>query len=88
MISASLLFVIYLIVGYLLALSIKEQLIETRINGIIAMTYINNILVFVVAERFFDIETAALAAFYNIPYYAGLLILRVKYSRRRNQESK
>src|SRR5918995_2296069 len=88
MISASLLFVIYLIVGYLLALSIKEQLIATRINGIIAMTYINNILVFVVAERFFDIETAALAAFYNIPYYAGLLILRVKYSRRRNQESK
>src|SRR5919107_1541237 len=80
--------VIYLIVGYLLALSIKEQLIATRINGIIAMTYINNILVFVIAERFFNIETAALAAFYNIPYYAGLLILRVKYSRRRNQESK
>jgi len=88
MISASLLFVIYLIVGYLLALSIKEQLIATRINGIIAMTYINNILVFVIAERFFDIETAALAAFYSIPYYVGLLVLRVKYSRRRNQESK
>jgi BASS family bile acid:Na+ symporter len=45
------------------------------------MTYINNILVFVVAERFFDIETAALAALYNIPYYVGLLILRMKYSR-------
>ena len=88
MISASLLFVIYLLVGYLLALSIKEQLIATRINGIIAMTYINNILVFVVAERFFDIETAALAAFYNIPYYVGLLVLRANYSRRRNRESK
>jgi BASS family bile acid:Na+ symporter len=90
LISASILFVIYLIVGYLLvlALSVKEQLIATRINGIIAMTYINNILVFVVAERFFDIETAALAAFYNIPYYVGLLVLRVKYSRWENQESK
>jgi len=88
LISASLLFVLYLLVGYLLALSIKGQLIATRINGIIAMTYINNILVFVVAERFFDIETAALAALYNIPYYVGLLILRMKYSRCRNQESK
>ncbi|HEU4445405.1 MAG TPA: arsenic resistance protein [Nitrososphaeraceae archaeon] len=81
LISASLLFVLYLLVGYLLALSIKGQLITTKINGIIAMTYINNILVFVVAERFFDIETAALAALYNIPYYVGLLILRMKYSR-------
>ena len=81
LISASLLFVLYLLVGYLLALSIKGQLIATRINGIVAMTYINNILVFVVAERFFDIETAALAALYNIPYYVGLLILRMKYSR-------
>ena len=81
LIAASLLFVLYLLVGYLLALSIKGQLIATRINGIIAMTYINNILVFVVAERFFNIETAALAALYNIPYYVGLLILRMKYSR-------
>ena len=88
LISASLLFALYLLVGYLLALSIKGQLITTRINGIIAMTYINNILVFVVAERFFDIETAALAALYNIPYYVGLLVLRMKYSRCRNQESK
>jgi BASS family bile acid:Na+ symporter len=88
LISASLLFVLYLLVGYLLALSIKGQLIATRINGIVAMTYINNILVFVVAERFFDIETAALAALYNIPYYVGLLVLRMKYSRCRNQESK
>lgn len=88
LISASLLFVLYLLVGYLLALSIKGQLITTKINGIIAMTYINNILVFVVAERFFDIETAALAALYNIPYYVGLLVLRMKYSRCRNQESK
>ena len=88
LISASLLFALYLLVGYLLALSIKGQLITTRINGIIAMTYINNILVFVVAERFFDIETAALAALYNIPYYVGLIVLRMKYSRGGNQESK
>jgi BASS family bile acid:Na+ symporter len=88
LISASLLFVIYLLVGYLLALSIKGQLMATRINGIVAMTYINNILVFVVAERFFGIETAALAGLYNIPYYVGLLVLRVKYSRYGNQDPK
>jgi len=88
LISASLLFVIYLLVGYLLALFVNDKSVATRINGIVAMTYINNILVFVVAERFFGIETAALAAFYNIPYYAGLLVLRVKYSRYGDQESK
>jgi BASS family bile acid:Na+ symporter len=86
--SASLLFVIYLLVGYLLALFVNDKSVATRINGIVAMTYINNILVFVVAERFFGIETAALAAFYNIPYYVGLLVLRIKYSRYRRQESK
>ena len=88
LISASLLFVIYLVVGYLLALFVNDKSVATRINGIVAMTYINNILVFVVAERFFGIETAALAAFYNIPYYVGLLVLRTKYSRYRGQESK
>jgi|GEM_PF-196983 bile acid:Na+ symporter, BASS family len=88
LISASLLFVIYLMVGYLLALFVNDKSVATRINGIVAMTYINNILVFVVAERFFGIETAALAAFYNIPYYVGLLVLRIKYSRYRGQESK
>ena len=88
LISASLLFVIYLLVGYLLALFVNDKSVATRINGIVAMTYINNILVFVVAERFFGIETAALAAFYNIPYYVGLLVLRTKYSRYRGQESK
>jgi BASS family bile acid:Na+ symporter len=88
LISASLLFVIYLLVGYLLSLFVKDKSVSTRINGIVAMTYINNILVFVVAERFFGIETAALAAFYNIPYYVGLLVLRIKYSRYRGQESK
>ena len=41
-----------------------------------------------VAERFFGIETAALAGFYNIPYYVGLLVLRVKYSRYGNQDHK
>jgi bile acid:Na+ symporter, BASS family len=88
LVSASLLFVIYMLVGYLLALAVKGKSVSTKINGIVAMTYINNILVFVVAERFFGIETAALAAFYNVPYYAGLLVLREKYSKYRDQESK
>jgi BASS family bile acid:Na+ symporter len=47
-----------------------------RITGLIAMTYISNVLVVVIAKQFFDVPTEALAAFYQIPYYAGLLILK------------
>ena len=38
------------------------------------MIYISNILVEVLAHQFFDIKTEALAAFYQIPYYGGLLV--------------
>jgi bile acid:Na+ symporter, BASS family len=40
------------------------------------MTYISNVLVVVLAHQFFDISTEALAAFYQIPYYVGLLFLK------------
>ncbi|MFL6330583.1 MAG: hypothetical protein ACJ705_06165 [Nitrososphaeraceae archaeon] len=39
------------------------------------MSYVNNILVAVFAQQFFGSQVAALAAFYNIPYYIGILIL-------------
>jgi bile acid:Na+ symporter, BASS family len=47
-----------------------------RITGLLAMTYISNVLVVVLAHQFFDIKTEALAAFYQIPYYVGLLFLK------------
>jgi bile acid:Na+ symporter, BASS family len=52
----------------------KEK--EDRITGLLAMTYISNVLVVVLAHQFFDISTEALAAFYQIPYYVGLLFLK------------
>jgi bile acid:Na+ symporter, BASS family len=54
--------------------NIKDK--KERISTIIAMTYINNILVAVFAQQFFGKEAGALAAFYNIPYYVGILILK------------
>lgn len=46
------------------------------IASIISMTYINNILIVVFANHFFGVEIASLAAFFNIPYYVGILILK------------
>jgi BASS family bile acid:Na+ symporter len=54
----------------------KEKEKEDRITGLLAMTYISNVLVVVIAHQFFDIRTEALAAFYQIPYYGGLLFLK------------
>ena len=50
------------------------------IDGLIAMAYVNNILVAVFAEQFFGIQTAVLPALYNIPYYIGILIIKKLYS--------
>jgi bile acid:Na+ symporter, BASS family len=50
------------------------------IEGLIAMAYVNNILVAVFAEQFFGIQTAVLPALYNIPYYVGIIILKKLYS--------
>ncbi len=40
------------------------------------MTYVNNTLVMVFAAQFFGPQVAALAAIYNLPYYAGILVLK------------
>jgi BASS family bile acid:Na+ symporter len=50
------------------------------IASIISMTYINNILIVVFAHHFFGAEIAALAAFFNVPYYVGILILKKIYT--------
>lgn len=44
--------------------------------GLISMSYVNNVLVAVLALQFFGPEVAALAALYNIPYYAGIVAIK------------
>lgn len=47
-----------------------------RTAGLISMTYVNNTLVAVFASQFFGPHVAALAALYNIPYYAGIIFIK------------
>lgn len=47
-----------------------------RAAGVISMTYVNNVLVAVFAFQFFGSPVAALAALYNIPYYAGITAIK------------
>jgi BASS family bile acid:Na+ symporter len=58
----------------------KDSSIRYRISGLIVMSYVNNILVTVFAQQFFGSQVAALAAFYNIPYYIGIILLKVLFS--------
>jgi bile acid:Na+ symporter, BASS family len=91
---AFLLFGVYGTVGYTLTLVVlrnkksitndssntKESKRTAATEGLIAMTYVNNILVAVFAEQFFGIQSAVLPALYNIPYYIGIIILKKLYS--------
>ena len=52
---------------------------SAAIEGLIAMAYVNNIIVAVFAEQFFGIQTAIRPALYNIPYDIGILILKKIY---------
>ncbi|HKU49294.1 MAG TPA: arsenic resistance protein [Nitrososphaera sp.] len=70
---AFLCFVGYCIAGYAAAVGGSRQ---ERTAGLISMTYVNNVLVAVFAYQFFGPQVAALAALYNIPYYAGLIVLK------------
>ena len=92
---AFLLFGVYGTVGYTLALVVsreknsitndsksntKESKRTAATEGLIAMAYVNNILVAVFAEQFFGIQSAVLPALYNIPYYIGIIILKKLFS--------
>jgi BASS family bile acid:Na+ symporter len=44
--------------------------------GLVSMMYVNNVLVAVFALQFFGSQVAALAALYNIPYYAGKIPIK------------
>ena len=52
-----------------------------RTAGLISMTYVNNVLVAVFASQFFGPQVAAMAALYNIPYYAGIVAIKKVASR-------
>ena len=90
-----LLFGVYGTVGYTLTLVVlrnkksitndpksntKESKRTAATEGLIAMAYVNNILVAVFAEQFFGIQSAVLPALYNIPYFIGIIILKKVYS--------
>lgn len=79
---AILLFGIFAITGYLMLYFINRASIEYKISGLIVMSYINNILVTVFAQQFFGSQVAALATFYNIPYYMGIILLKVLFSKK------
>ena len=80
---AILLFVVFAITGYFMLYFInRDSSIRYKISGLIVMCYVNNILVTVFAQQFFGSQVAALAAFYNIPYYMGIIFLKVLFSRK------
>lgn len=70
--TAFLCYAAYCLVGYVGA---AGSLQEKR-AGLIAMGYINNVLVAVFAFQFFGLQVAALAAVYNIPYYIGIIAIK------------
>jgi BASS family bile acid:Na+ symporter len=70
--TAFLCYTAYSIVGYAIAAGDRHE----RNAGLISMSYINNVLVAVLAFQFFGPQVAALAAIYNIPYYAGIVLIK------------
>ena len=76
------LFGVFAITGYLIMnLNNRGTSMKYKISGLIAISYVNNILVTVFAQQFFGSQVAALAAFYNMPYYIGIIFLKILYSK-------
>jgi BASS family bile acid:Na+ symporter len=70
--TAFLCFAAYALVGYASTPGGRHE----RAAGLVSVTYVNNVLVAVFAFQFFGSPVAALAALYNIPYYAGILAVK------------
>jgi bile acid:Na+ symporter, BASS family len=70
--TAFLCYAAYCLVGYVGA---TGSLQEKR-AGLIATSYVNNVLVAVFAFQFFGSQVAALAALCNIPYYIGIIAIK------------
>lgn len=71
--TAFLCYAAYCLVGYVGTVGNSRQ--EKR-AGLIAMSYVNNVLVAVFAFQFFGSHVAALAVLYNIPYYIGIIVIK------------
>jgi BASS family bile acid:Na+ symporter len=71
--TASLCYAAYCLVGYVGTIG---NSVEEKRAGLIATSYVNNVLVAVFAFQFFGSHVAALAALYNIPYYIGIIIIK------------
>jgi len=76
-VTAFLCYVVYGIVGYAITAGDRHE----RNAGLISMSYVNNVLVAVLAFQFFGPQAAALAAIYNIPYYVGIVVIKKFVSR-------
>jgi BASS family bile acid:Na+ symporter len=70
--TAFLCYAAYCLVGYV---GTTGSLQEKR-AGLIATSYVNNVLVAVFAFQFFGSQVAVLAAVYNIPYYIGIIAIK------------
>jgi bile acid:Na+ symporter, BASS family len=70
--TAFLCFAAYSLAGYAGAPGGRHE----KNAGLISMSYVNNVLVAVFAFQFFGPQVAALAALYNIPYYAGIVAIK------------
>jgi BASS family bile acid:Na+ symporter len=70
--TAFLCYAAYCLVGYVGATGSFQE----KRAGLIATSYINNVLVAVFAFQFFGLQVAALAALYNIPYYIGIIAIK------------
>jgi bile acid:Na+ symporter, BASS family len=87
-ILAFVLFATFAITGYLIFYFMnKDSSTKDKISGLIALSYVNNILVTVFAQQFFGSQVAALAAFYNMPYYIGIIFLKILCSKLINNSS-
>ena len=70
--TAFLCYAAYCLVGYVGAMGSLQE----KRAGLIATSYVNNVLVAVFAFQFFGSQVAALAALYNIPYYIGIIAIK------------
>jgi BASS family bile acid:Na+ symporter len=70
--TAFLCYVAYCLVGYAGSTGSPQE----KRAGLIATSYVNNVLVAVFAFQFFGLQVAALAALYNIPYYIGIVAIK------------
>jgi BASS family bile acid:Na+ symporter len=70
--TAFLCYAAYCLVGYVGATGSFQE----KRAGLIATSYVNNVLVAVFAFQFFGLQVAALAALYNIPYYIRIIAIK------------